>query len=188
MHETHEEERHWADGTWNAAVDESREFLGRTVWVHCNRGGRVHFSSRLAKSKKSRKGSIGRHLRLHNFNTRAVCWLETLCGPREPSVSLQTRPATPQMLFVCHAMQDDRAKAGRIVEYKTHLIRRLSYTLTKAVWVTKALMLSSIEPEAPAISHATIRSLHVWNSIQRKGVHQTDLHPRHCNDVVRTGA
>lgn len=156
MHETHEEEHHCDNGTWDAAVDESREFLGRGVWFHWKRCRRPHVSSRPAKSKESWEGALVA-LRRHNLDPHEVRWLETLCGHYEPSISFQTRPACLQMLFVFHAMPDDRGKTERIFEYKTHLVRFPPYRLRKGAWVKKSLILLSIlEPEAPANSYATI--------------------------------
>ena len=94
-------------------------------------------------------------LRRHNLDPQEVCWLDTLCGHRETSISFQTRPAGLKMLFVSYATQDDSGKTERIVVYTTHLIRLLSYRLGQGAWVPKALILSSIEPETTAISYAT---------------------------------
>jgi hypothetical protein len=133
----------------DAAVDESGEFLGRAVWFHCKKCGRIQIPQRMVTSREAwEEESVA--LLLYNLDPQEVWWFESLCGYCEPTMSLPTRPPGLQLLFLSDGRKDDPDKSERIVVYKTNLIRLLSYRLGKGSWLPKALILSSIAAREPS--------------------------------------
>ena len=90
MHD-YEQEHGPGDETGDAAVNESGLFLGRAVWFHCKKCGRIQLPQRTVTSREAwMEESVARQL--YDLDPQEVWWFESLCRYCESTMSLPTRP------------------------------------------------------------------------------------------------